>query len=126
MKYRKLVYTFILFALAGVWGIFNMNTSNIEIVQAPATVKPVENNEINQIKTQENLTTTTKSTIININTATKTELDTLYKIGPKIADKIIEYREKNGKFKSKEDIMNVKGIGEKTFEKIKDSICLGN
>ena len=126
MKYRRLLYTFVLSALAGVWGIYNIGTSNIEIVQAPMTVNNVENNEINQIKTQEGLTTVSKSTIININTATKTELDTLYKIGPKTADKIIEYREKNGRFKMKEEIMNVKGIGEKTYEKIKNSICVSD
>ena len=126
MKYRRLLYTFVLSALAGVWGIYNIGTSNIEIVQAPMTVNNVENNEINQIKTQEGLTTVSKSTIININTATKTELDTLYKIGPKTADKIIEYREKNCRFKMKEEIMNVKGIGEKTYEKIKNSICVSD
>lgn len=59
---------------------------------------------------------------ININTATKEELKRLYKIGDKLAERIIEYREKNGPFKNIEDIKKVSGIGDKIFEAIKDSI----
>lgn len=58
---------------------------------------------------------------ININTAGLSELQELSGIGPKTAEKIISYREKN-KFSSPEDIMNVNGIGEKTYEEIKDFI----
>lgn len=61
--------------------------------------------------------------LININTADKSELETLTGIGDKISDAIIEYRE-NTPFEKIEDIMNVKGIGEKKFEDIKDSICV--
>jgi len=49
---------------------------------------------------------------------------TLENIGEKKALKIIEYRETYGLFQSLEDLMNVPGIKEKTFEKIKDNICL--
>lgn len=59
---------------------------------------------------------------ININTANETELDSLPGIGPAKAVEIIKYREKNGKFKSVEEIKNIKGIGEASFEKLKDSI----
>ncbi len=59
---------------------------------------------------------------VNINKATQTELEELPGIGPSIAIKIIEYRNKNGKFKSIDDIKNVTGIGENKFEKIKDFI----
>jgi len=62
---------------------------------------------------------------VNINTATAAELETLPGIGPKTADTIIEYREANGPFETIEDIMNVPGIGEGTFEKIKDRIAVG-
>jgi competence protein ComEA len=62
---------------------------------------------------------------ININTATAQELATLPRIGPKKAAAIIEYRNKNGKFQRIEDIMKVKGIGEKTFLKLKDLITVG-
>ena len=54
---------------------------------------------------------------ININTATAKELMQLNGVGSKNAAKIIEYREKYGPFKTPEDIMQVSGIGQKTFEK---------
>ena len=60
--------------------------------------------------------------IVNINTATSEELQTLKGIGPKMADKIIEYRQNNGAFKSIEEIQNVRGIGAKTFEKLKSRL----
>ncbi len=53
---------------------------------------------------------------ININTATAEQLIKLKRIGPKYAEKIIQYRETNGPFKAVEDITNVKGIGPKTVE----------
>ena len=61
---------------------------------------------------------------VNINTANKSELETVPGIGPITADKIIHYRETISRFQTIEDIMNVSGIGEKTFEKIKDYICI--
>lgn len=61
---------------------------------------------------------------ININTASLSELDTLPGIGPTTAQRIIEYREQNGGFNSIEEIMNVSGIGEAKFEKIKDLITI--
>ena len=59
---------------------------------------------------------------ININTADFEELQELNGVGPATAEKIIGYREENGRFSSIEDIKNVSGIGEKTFEKFKDDI----
>ncbi|MDQ1354305.1 MAG: competence protein ComEA [Acidobacteriota bacterium] len=61
---------------------------------------------------------------VNINTAGKEQLMDLPRIGEKIAERIIEYREKNGKFKRPEDIMKVKGIGEKTFKKFEKRIVI--
>lgn len=57
--------------------------------------------------------------IVNINTATQTELETLPGIGPSLALKIINYRNENGKFSSIDEIKNVSGIGESKFEKLK-------
>lgn len=59
---------------------------------------------------------------ININTADYDELQTLTGVGPVTAQKIIDYREDSGRFTTIEDIKNVSGIGDKTFEKFKDDI----
>jgi competence protein ComEA len=61
---------------------------------------------------------------ININTATQDELASLPNIGSSKAQAIIDYRKANGGFKSLEDIKKVKGIGDKTFEKIKPKLAL--
>ena len=65
------------------------------------------------------------SDLININTASSLELETLPGIGPTNAGKIIAYREANGPFLSIEDIINVSGIGPGTYERIKDLITVG-
>ena len=62
------------------------------------------------------------NSVVNINTANETELEELPGIGTSIAERIVEYRNKNGKFKNIEDIKNVTGIGNSKFEKIKDLI----
>ena len=62
---------------------------------------------------------------ININTAPVSELETLPRIGPKVAQRIVDFRTKNGNFKKVEEIMKVQGIGEKVFDQIKDLITVG-
>ena len=59
---------------------------------------------------------------INLNTATGEELQTIRGIGPVKAEAILEYRRKAGAFTTIEELLNVKGIGEKTFEKIKGAL----
>jgi len=66
----------------------------------------------------------TENLKISLNTAGSEELDKLSGIGPAMAQRIIEYRNINGGFKSVEEIKLVSGIGDKLFEKIKDNICL--
>ncbi|MBC7263093.1 MAG: helix-hairpin-helix domain-containing protein [Chloroflexi bacterium] len=61
---------------------------------------------------------------VDINRATAAELETLPGIGPALAERIIVYRQTHGPFTRIEDIQEVSGIGEKTFEKIKDLICV--
>jgi competence protein ComEA len=62
---------------------------------------------------------------VNINTASATELERLPGIGPKTAGRIIEYRQKNGAFKKVEELMNVRGVGEKNFLKLRTQITAG-
>ena len=61
---------------------------------------------------------------VNINTADSSRLQAIPGVGPATAQKIIEYREQNGKFKSVEDIKNVSGIGDKTFENMRPYITV--
>ena len=61
----------------------------------------------------------TASSPINLNTATQAQLEALPGVGAKAAERVLEYRQKNGNFKKVEDLMNVKGFGEKTFLKLK-------
>ena len=61
---------------------------------------------------------------INLNTATAADLESLSNIGPALAQRIIEYRAENGSFSSPEDIKKVRGIGDTTYERIKDRIMV--
>lgn len=63
-------------------------------------------------------------TKVNINTAGLKELQTLPRIGEKVAQRIIDFRKKNGPFKRVEDLLKVKGIGEKTFLRFKDRVTI--
>jgi competence protein ComEA len=63
--------------------------------------------------------------VVNLNTATPAQLETLPGIGAKAAQRIVEYRQKNGGFKKIEELMNVKGIGEKSFLKLKPYLSVG-
>ena len=62
---------------------------------------------------------------VNINTASAAELDALPGIGAKTAALIVEYRQKNGPFKKVEELMNVRGVGEKNFLKLRTHISVG-
>jgi competence protein ComEA len=65
------------------------------------------------------------ATPINLNTATAAQLETLPGIGTRTAQLIVEHRQKNGNFKKVEELMNIKGIGEKSFLKIKPMVTVG-
>ena len=62
---------------------------------------------------------------VNLNTASSSQIEALPGIGASTAKRIIEYREKNGGFKKIEELMNVKGIGEKSFLKLKSLVTVG-
>jgi len=78
------------------------------ITEAPATQAPASSN----------------AELININTASATELDTLPGIGPTTAQKIIDYRQQHGPFVNTQDIINVSGIGPGTYENLKNLITV--
>jgi comEA protein len=62
---------------------------------------------------------------VNINTASLEELQKLPRVGPQIAQRILDYRKENGSFKRVEDILKVRGVGEKMFDQLKDLITVG-
>ena len=62
--------------------------------------------------------------MVNINTALATQFEALPGVGPVTAARIIEYREKNGPFKKVEELMNVRGMGEKTFLKLRPQLTI--
>lgn len=64
-----------------------------------------------------------KTSLVNINKASQSELESLSGVGSSLASKIIEYRNSNGKFSNIEDIKKVSGIGDSKYEAIKDFIC---
>ena len=62
---------------------------------------------------------------VNINTASVEQLTTLPGVGPKLAARIVEYRQKSGTFRSPQELMNVQGVGEKNFAKIESWLTVG-
>ena len=85
-------------------------------------VVPKVGEEAEEIPAGETRKEATKEGKVNINTATVEELKTLKGVGEKKAEAIIEYRKKNGSFKTKEDLMKVRGIGKKLFESFQERI----
>lgn len=101
----------------------NFHRSTIEVISTQATLP------ITSINAAPNSTALpsapTQNKRVNINTATLEELDSLYGIGPVLAQAIIDYRTEHGLFRKPEDLLNVSGIGPKTLEKIIDQITVG-
>jgi len=64
------------------------------------------------------------SGVVNINAADATQLSLLPRVGPKVAERIIEYRKENGPFRKTSDLMQVKGIGVKTYELLAPHIVI--
>jgi competence protein ComEA len=62
--------------------------------------------------------------VVNINTADIAKLSYLPRVGPAVAERIVQYRKDNGPFKSAEDLMHVRGIGEKTFALLKPYLAI--
>jgi competence protein ComEA len=93
-------------------------------IVAIAVVPAAAQQKSSPAKSAEAKVTATPSAPVNLNTATQAQLEALPGLGPKVAQRILEYRQKNGNFKKVEDLMNVKGIGEKSFLKLKPLVTV--
>lgn len=97
---------------------------NIPTKEISNQIQNKEQEVITKQETDDESYNITKNKKININNATQTELESLPGIGASTAQKIIDYRKEKGKFNRIEDIMNVNGIGESKYKKIKEQICV--
>ena len=88
-------------------------------IYVPNIEEKVEQDHIGKLQQSQKI-----NKVLNLNTATLYELDTLPGIGESTAQKIIEYRQQNGDFKTTEEIMDVSGIGEAKFSSIKKLITV--
>jgi comEA protein len=130
---RKRWIWFVLFSLLlimlGIWALQMMNqpresiegwkSVNDEVKAALVQPEEVKPEEVKPEEVQQN-----KNSPININQADVKELGNLPGIGPVKAQAIVDYRTENGNFQSKEEIMKVKGIGPKTYERLQLLIIL--
>lgn len=97
----------------------NIVNTVIKVVEKECVCPNIENDGCLNTEINDNITNKENDGLININTATSEELQTITGIGESKAKNIIEYRNKKGKFKSIEDIKNVEGIGDSLYETIK-------
>src|SRR5690554_6299146 len=118
-----------LMAAGGATSLANLDIINLaapisdgEKIYIPSVIEKI--NQFNQNSSFTSYSSGGSSGKININTADASELQKLSGIGPGKAKSIIDYRNKNGPFKSVDDLLNVSGIGEKTLEKIRDEIVV--
>ena len=99
--------------------------SSVPIERGPAVYEALPQNQ-HSIPEEPSETRAVQDVKIDLNTASSEELQTLKGIGPTKAQAIIDYRNRYGGFTCIEEITEVKGIGEKTFEKIRDQIYINN
>ena len=98
--------------------------AKIHIPTVDEVAEPQAAPVVGQAETSGATGTGNATVLVNINTASSEELQTLSGVGEATASAIIEDREQNGPFATPEDLMRVSGIGEKKFAKVKDHICV--
>lgn len=104
---------------------FSQRLEDQMVIYIPYEGEEISENQFKSITNNSGSTNQRETTdLININQATKEELMLLNGVGEKKAEKIIEYREENGSFKAIEDLKNVNGFGEKSFESLKNCISI--
>ena len=123
---------FVILAGFGTIGFYKYQQNNLKRGNEELTNLKQENEKLRQElsgQSQQQIagasTSENQSNKININTADTTELDKIPNIGPARAADIIAYRTTHGGFKTIEEMKNIKGIGDKTFESMKDLITVG-
>lgn len=105
-------------------------TDKADTDRAPSLAKKLKDEErviipnVNNPDILMNTSSDQDNDLININTADKNELEKIPGVGPVTAQKILDYREENGYFNSIEELKNINGIGEKTFENMKEKITV--
>lgn len=104
----------------------DVNAVNLAILLKDEShyIIPKIGEQVETVATNSNTTSSNDSKLININTADKTKLMELPAVGEKTAEKIIEYREDNGNFSTKEDLKNVIGIGDKKYQQLEEYITV--
>ena len=105
-------------------GLTNLADSDAVNMAAPLTDGQHIHIPTKEIFMQQQSSSASSGDLVNINTADAEKLATLKGIGPALAQRIIEYREQNGAFKTVDEIKNVRGIGDKKFAAFKDKITV--
>ncbi len=111
------------FALGYIVG--NGNGKTVIAVSTQAPEAAVHNEQPQKSELQESKPQSDADGLIDLNTADQAELETLPGIGPELAGRILTYREENGPFIAKEQLMDVEGIGEGRYEKLEARITIG-
>ncbi len=100
-------------------------SSTLALICMTTLVAAAQSAAPSQSKTPARAPRAASTQVVNINTASASEFEALPGIGPKMAARIVEYRQKNGPFKKVEELMNVRGLGEKNFLKLKAQLTVG-
>jgi competence protein ComEA len=108
-----------------VWEKHSCAAENTHIAQTPVNSDKKTDKSFQNRKLQDSTVTGSveNKECVNVNSASHKQLISLHGIGPVLAERIVDYRKKNGKFKNASELIKVKGIGKGKLQKIKNIIC---